>query len=100
MTPYDIIQREKLFIVVAYDISDDRRRARLHKKLKGFGTAVQYSVFEAILDSANLAKMKKMIMAEVKDEDQVRLYSLCRQCQRRIITINGTVTKQARTIVV
>jgi CRISPR-associated protein Cas2 len=90
----------KVFVVVAYDIPDDRRRTRVHKKLKSFGTAVQYSVFEAILDHAGLAKMEKMIRTEIKGEDSVRLYSLCRQCQRRIIAIHGAVTEDAQTIVV
>lgn len=99
MTPYNAGQGET-FVVIAYDISDDRRRTRLHKKLKSFGTAVQYSVFEAILDRADLVQMEKMIRAEIKGEDLVRLYFLCGSCQRRIIAINGAVTKQARTIVV
>lgn len=93
-------RRGKLFVVVAYDIPDDLRRARLHKKLKCFGTAVQYSVFEAILDPPTLTKMKRMIRKEVGEEGSVRLYSLCRQCQCRIVAINGTVTQDPQTIVV
>jgi len=99
MTPYKLSQG-KTFVVIAYDIPDDRRRTRLHKKLKSFGTAVQYSVFEAILDRTTLARMEKMIRAEIKDEDLVRLYFLCRHCQGRIIAIHGTVTQEERTIVV
>ena len=90
----------KTFVVITYDIPDDRRRARLHKKLKGFGTAVQYSVFEAILDRADMARMEKMIRAEIKDEDSVRLYFLCRHCRDRILAIHGTVTSDVRTIVI
>ncbi len=32
---------QKQFIVVAYDISDDRRRARLHDLLEDYGSPVQ-----------------------------------------------------------
>jgi CRISPR-associated protein Cas2 len=39
-----------MFIVVSYDISHDRRRARLSRELKNFGTRVQYSVFECVLE--------------------------------------------------
>ena len=92
--------RGKMFVVVTYDIPDNRRRARLHKKLKSFGRPVQYSVFEAILNRADLARMEKTVRAEIKDEDSVRFYFLCKQCQRRIIAIHGTVTKEIRTIVV
>nr|WP_255372204.1 CRISPR-associated endonuclease Cas2 [Chlorobium sp. KB01] len=34
------------FILVTYDIENDRRRTKIHKVLEGFGIAVQYSVFE------------------------------------------------------
>lgn len=33
------------FVLVAYDIADDKRRARVAKVLLGFGDRVQYSVF-------------------------------------------------------
>ena len=36
-----------MFYVICYDIPDNRRRNQLAKELKGFGTRVQYSVFEA-----------------------------------------------------
>lgn len=31
------------FVLVVYDISDDRRRTRLHNTLLDYGTPVQYS---------------------------------------------------------
>jgi len=87
--------------VVAYDITDDRRRTRLHKKLKSFGTPVQYSVFECILSPKNLEKMKRVVKREIKeDEDSVRYYFLCEACRRRILAINGEVTQEERTVVV
>lgn len=36
----------KQFIVVSYDVVDDRRRTKVMKTLKNFGAHVQYSVFE------------------------------------------------------
>ena len=42
----------ELYLVIAYDTPDDRRRARLAKLLKGFGERRQYSVFEARLTRA------------------------------------------------
>ena len=35
-----------MMYVVVYDISDSRRRRRLHDQLLNYGTGVQYSVFE------------------------------------------------------
>jgi CRISPR-associated protein Cas2 len=74
-----------MFIVLAYDIPDNRRRTRLHKALKRFGTAVQYSVFEFHLNAAELLRLKQFVAREIEPhEDQVRYYYLCEQCQQRI----------------
>ena len=45
------------FILVVYDISNDRRRTRLHNLLLDFGTPVQYSVFECLLSPKQEMKM-------------------------------------------
>ena len=73
-----------MFIVIAYDISDNQRRTRLHKTLKHFGFAVQESVFECHLTDAQLGHLKAVVAALVDPRvDQVRFYYLCEACQRR-----------------
>jgi len=80
----------KQFVVVAYDIPDDRRRQRLHHVLEGFGTPVQYSVFECLLDEKGLARMKKAVTRTIRPRlDHVRYYYLCAACQKRIETTRG-----------
>ena len=60
----------ELYLVIAYDTPDDRRRARLAKLLKGFGERRQYSVFEARLTREQWAHLKGKLEALVnKDED-------------------------------
>lgn len=79
-----------MFVVVVYDISDDRRRTRLHNTLKDFGTPVQYSVFECILDSQRMAKMEKAIQRVIKPRrDQVRFYHLCQSCLAKTQVTSG-----------
>jgi CRISPR-associated protein Cas2 len=71
--------------VVAYDISDDRRRTRLFKTLKRFGTAVQESIFECHLTADQFAKMRQTVESVIDPQlDQVRYYNLCQQCSERI----------------
>ena len=73
-----------MFIVLAYDISDDRRRTRLFKTLKRFGFAVQESVFEFHLTAGELRELKKAIQAVIDPAtDQVRYYYLCPTCHQR-----------------
>ena len=41
-----------MFVVVAYDVADDRRRLRIMKMMQGHGEHVQESVFECDLKPA------------------------------------------------
>jgi len=49
--------------VLVYDIVNDRRRNKLHRTLKDYGTAVQRSVFEFDLNAAEVQKMMKRVEA-------------------------------------
>jgi CRISPR-associated protein Cas2 len=88
---------KRIFVVVAYDISDDKRRTRLHAKLKTFGLAVQYSVFECLLVPDQIKAMKKMVRANVKIKqgDRVRYYHLCESCRRRIEATDAITEQDA-----
>ena len=91
-----------MFYVISYDIPDNRRRTQLAKVLKGFGTRVQYSVFEAHLNRSQFDQMKQAV-ARVIDtaEDSVRYYALCSTCATRIeVPALGDVTSDPETIVV
>ena len=92
----------KSFIVVAYDISDDKRRARLHRKLKKYGMGVQYSVFECILTQKQITEMKKMIDKHVdkKQGDRIRYYFLCLACRNRIEATDALLQQDATVVFV
>ena len=81
---------ERQFVVVAYDIPDDRRRQKLHTALEGFGTPVQYSVFECLVNAKELARLKKQVQRIIKPRlDHVRYYFLCATCVKRIESTLG-----------
>lgn len=78
------------FILIAYDISDDKRRTKLHNALLNFGTPVQYSVFECLLDEEAEKKMRAVVKRIARPKkDSVRYYYLCAACQKRVETIGG-----------
>ena len=91
-----------MLYVISYDIPDNPRRNRLAKVLKGFGTRVQYSVFEAHLTRSQFEQMKQAVSGIIDtDADSVRYYALCRACTERIeIPAVGDVTTTPETIVV
>ena len=72
---------EKQFLLIVYDISNDRRRTKLHDALLGYGSPVQYSVFECLLDAKEQARMKKTVAKIISPKkDHVRTYYLCKTC--------------------
>ncbi|MBK8794922.1 MAG: CRISPR-associated endonuclease Cas2 [Anaerolineales bacterium] len=82
----------QVFVVVCYDIPDDRRRTKLHTALCNYGTPVQYSVFECVVDGRRLAQMQRAVGRIIKPRlDHVRYYRLCAACQGRIETTRGEI---------
>ena len=73
-----------MYIVVCYDISSNRRRARLHELLLGYGNPVQRSVFECHLTPKQFRHMRDRARCFVnKRGESLRYYLLCDRCQRR-----------------
>lgn len=80
----------KQFVLVVYDISNDRRRTKLHNTLLDFGSPVQYSVFECLLDEKELARMKQATARVIKPKvDRVRYYFLCAGCVGKTEVTSG-----------
>jgi CRISPR-associated protein Cas2 len=76
---------QKQFILIVYDISNDRRRTKLHNLLLDYGTPVQYSAFECIVNGKDLARLKKAASRIIRrKKDNVRYYSLCADCVNKI----------------
>ena len=78
-----------MFVVVCYDIADERRLRRVAREAENFGTRVQKSVFECHVDGAQLAEMQQRI-AQLIDPlgDQVRYYRLCPK-DVEVIVVDG-----------
>lgn len=63
--------------LIGYDISDPRRLSRLHRRLKRFGTPIQYSLFLCTLTKAQQRDCVAMIKQIIDPRaDDVRLYPL------------------------
>ena len=63
--------------LVSYDISDPKRLRRVARTLEGFGTRLQYSVFECALDDLRLQTLKSELQPHLNhQEDQVLIVSL------------------------
>lgn len=79
-----------MFVVVSYDISEDKRRTKIHKMLKSYGQWMQYSVFECDITKTDYAKMRSRLAKVIKpEEDSIRFYFLCACCQGKVERIGG-----------
>ncbi|MGB9861547.1 MAG: CRISPR-associated endonuclease Cas2 [Candidatus Bipolaricaulaceae bacterium] len=80
----------KAYVVVAYDISDDRRRERVAKILEGYGERVQYSVFECRLDRMQYLRLRHKLEEVIdRESDMISFYFLCETDVQRIERIGG-----------
>lgn len=66
--------RGEMLTVFTYDVSQDRRRARVAKLLEDAATRVQFSVFEARLTRARAESLAQRIAAELDSGDSLRVY--------------------------
>jgi CRISPR-associated protein Cas2 len=74
-----------MFIVVSYDIANDRRRARVLKTMKGYGRRVQFSVFECELSAVSFKRMHgQLFKIFAPKEDSIRFYFLDEDTVARI----------------
>jgi CRISPR-associated protein Cas2 len=63
--------------IVTYDISDDDRRTRVFKQLRGCGDHIQYSVFRCDLSDAERVSMIAALHPLIEHkEDQILLIDL------------------------
>jgi CRISPR-associated protein Cas2 len=79
-----------MFVTISYDVSEDKRRTKIHKILKSYGQWVQYSIFECELNDTQYAKLRSRLSKLIKDEDSIRFYFLCACCQGKIERLGGT----------
>ena len=79
-----------MFLVISYDISEDRRRTRIHKILKSYGQWMQFSLFECELTDVQYTKLRSRLSKLIKpSEDSIRFYFLCGGCHPKIERIGG-----------
>mgnify|MGYP001090195465 CR=1 FL=1 len=85
-----------MFIVVCYDVSDNKRRSKVSSILKGFGTRVQKSVFECDITSAQFDKLSARLAKVIKEKDGLRYYILCSNCIGKIEIVHGAPVTQTQ----
>ena len=83
-----------MFIIVSYDISEDKRRTKIHDILSSYGQWMQYSLFECNLTKTEYAKLRFRLNKIINSQtDSIRFYFLCGCCQNKIERIGGEAVR-------
>ncbi len=91
-----------IFVVVSYDIPNDRRRTRVARVLLDYGSRVQYSVFECRIEAKHYERMCARLKKEIDEkEDSVRFYQLCQACLKTVKIIGqGQIEPEPQVVIV
>ena len=83
-----------MYLVISYDIPEDKRRTKIHKVLKSYGQWMQFSVFECELTETQYAKLRSRLGKLIKpDQDSVQFYFLCACCKEKVERIGGEAVR-------
>ncbi|MDR0837429.1 MAG: CRISPR-associated endonuclease Cas2 [Propionibacteriaceae bacterium] len=77
-----------LTTIIAYDIHEDWRRARLAALIQRYGDRVQYSVFACRLELSELTSLLEQAATIVDEKvDSIYAFRQCQDCWEAIRTI-------------
>ncbi|MDY4078068.1 MAG: CRISPR-associated endonuclease Cas2 [Clostridium sp.] len=79
----DNIEEDKIFVLIIYDIIDNKKRTQFAKYLQSYGFRVQKSAFEALIKKKAYRKLIEDIEQYVSDEDSIRVYKINGKAQIR-----------------
>lgn len=89
-------------LIIAYDFTDNKVRARFSKFLKKYGGKIQYSIYEIrnsprvlqnILDEIEL-KYKKSF----KNSDSILIFQICEGCKKKIVRYGYAANEESNVV--
>ena len=70
------IESDKVFVLIIYDITDNKKRLKLSKLLLGYGFRIQKSAFEAMIKKRKYKELLERLPAYTSSEDRIRVYKI------------------------
>jgi CRISPR-associated protein Cas2 len=84
-----------MLTLLAYDISDPKRLARVARVCEDFGVRVQYSVFECLLDEAEFTDFWLRLLSVIdEDEDRLVAYKIDARSAKETMTAGTMVCSE------
>ena len=86
---------KQMLTLVAYDISDQKRLARVARVCEDFGVRVQYSVFECRLEEAEFTEFWLQLLSKIdEDEDRIVAYKIDARSAKETMTAGTMVCSE------
>ncbi len=72
----DSAENDKVFVLIIYDIAENKKRLKLAKLLQGYGFRIQKSAFEATITKKKYKKLLHELSLFGSKEDSIRVYKI------------------------
>jgi CRISPR-associated protein Cas2 len=72
----DNIENDRVFVLIIYDIIDNKMRLKLSKMLSGYGFRVQKSAFEAVIPKKKYKELLERLPVYVSADDSIKVYKI------------------------
>lgn len=69
-------ESDKVFVLIIYDIVENKMRLKLSKLLLGYGFRIQKSAFEAVITKKKYKELLSRLPAYTSSEDSIRVYKI------------------------
>lgn len=94
---HDNVENDKVFVLIIYDICENKKRLKLVRLLQGYGFRVQKSAFEAIITKKKYKKLLQELLFFESSEDSIRVYKIIGKGQ--VINIGKETDQEQEDIV-
>ena len=72
--------------MVAYDVTDNKRRRKVVKILEQVGTRINFSVFECMVTELQYRHLRNDLLEVIDSaEDKIVYYPICLKCYEKLI---------------
>ena len=89
---------DKVFVLVIYDIIDNKKRLKLSKLLLGYGFRIQKSAFEAVITKKKYKELISRLPAFAGTDDSIRVYKIIGRGQ--VVTFGRTAEEETEDIII
>ena len=80
------VSDDRVFVLIIYDIIENKKRLKLAKLLEGYGIRIQKSAFEGLMKKTVYQKLLRELPIYASDLDSIRVYKIIGKGQ---ITVFG-----------